>query len=80
MVKMNFDKYDELNEYFEKMHNPNPEFYPSDKDILKGTTKNEKQFVRYLLFLEVTGTTNTEEGREGKKRVRNALNAIFSLV
>ena len=80
MVKMTFQKFDELQEAHRTMHNPNPEFYPSHMDIISGLSQDEKMFTRYLMFLDTTGTTETEEGKEGKKRIQEVLKTTLLLV
>ena len=80
MVQMTFDSYDKLVETIAGMYNPNPEFYPSYNEILAGISSKPKEFIRYLVFLTETGTTNTEEGKEGMKRVKQSINQLLELV
>lgn len=78
-ITMSMAQYDKFIALIEKIPNPNPSYYPSEQELMQGIYDNPKHFLRYLLWLEVTGSEKTLEEKEGKKRIKACINSIFQI-
>ena len=77
-IQCTFDDYDKFCDMYRTMDYPAADYVPTEKD-LKEITLNVDRYVKFLIWIDVSGY-DTEENKKMRKKIRHLLQKVLILV
>ncbi len=78
-IVCSYDDYDHLEEIIQKMIFKADEYVPTMEELKKEIEPNIEEYIKFLLWIDITGI-KTEENELERKEVRRLLREYFVLV